>query len=165
MLGRRHLRVRVLQALYTFFQTDEPNLAAIEQEMFNGTKRFYDLYISLLSLFAELAHHENLYLQDVSPKFITQKKKIYRTFGELKFVQWLQQSEQFKLVVVANKISWQNETDLVAKSFFKIKKTSATIKPSLNQCFLKKSSASPKTIKRLSARRRIFCFAVLSATI
>jgi N utilization substance protein B len=144
MLGRRHLRVRVSQALYTWFQSDSPDQAALEQEMFSGTKRFYDLYISLLALFTELAHQENLYLQDISSKFITRKENFFRNLNQLHFVKWLSEDEKFKALALKNKISWQNENDLVAKIFFKIrnseiyKKYTQQENPELNeQDFLK----------------------------
>lgn len=128
MLGRRHLRIRVLQELYTWFQSEEASRAGLEQEMFNGTKRFYDLYISLLSLFLELVHQENLYLEDVKPKFLSKQKKFYRTLGQLKFIQWLRESKSFQQIATKNKISWQKENEMVEKSFFRIRNSDVYIR-------------------------------------
>lgn len=127
MLGRRHLRIRVLQALYTWFQSEGANRAVLEQEMFKGTTRFYDLYISLLSLFIELKHRENLYLEDVTPKFVSKKIKFYRTLGGLKFIQWLSSDKKFESLAAKHKISWQQESDLVEKCFYRIRNSALYI--------------------------------------
>ena len=36
MLNRRYLRIKVMQALYGFFQSDTKDLAKAERELFNG---------------------------------------------------------------------------------------------------------------------------------
>ncbi len=54
MLNRRHLRIKVLQALYAFFQSEGEDYGKVEREMLNSLERIYDLYIYLLLTFSEL---------------------------------------------------------------------------------------------------------------
>ncbi|MDH4473657.1 MAG: transcription antitermination factor NusB [Fluviicola sp.] len=54
MLNRRHLRIKVLQALYAYFQSDEDNLRKTETELMKSVERIYDLYLYLLLSFGEL---------------------------------------------------------------------------------------------------------------
>lgn len=54
MLNRRHLRIKVLQALYAYFQSDEESLKRTENELLTAVDRIYDLYIYLLLSFGEL---------------------------------------------------------------------------------------------------------------
>ena len=54
MLNRRHLRIKVLQALYAYFQADEDNYKRVETELINSIERIYDLYLYLLLSFEEL---------------------------------------------------------------------------------------------------------------
>lgn len=54
MLNRRHLRIKVLQALYAYFQSDEESLKKTETELMNAVERIYDLYLYLLLSFGEL---------------------------------------------------------------------------------------------------------------
>lgn len=54
MLNRRHLRIKVLQALYAYFQTENESLKRSEMELFKAVERIYDLYIYLLLSFEEL---------------------------------------------------------------------------------------------------------------
>jgi N utilization substance protein B len=54
MLNRRHLRIKVLQALYAYFQSNEENYRKTENELLQAVERMYDLYIYLLLTFSEL---------------------------------------------------------------------------------------------------------------
>lgn len=54
MLNRRHLRIKVLQSLYAFFQSKDEEFGKIEKETLNSLERIYDLYIYFLLSFSEL---------------------------------------------------------------------------------------------------------------
>ena len=89
MLARRHLRIRVLQTLYTYFQCEGYSRAKAEKELVEGTERLYDLYLTLLQLLIELAEQESLYRIDVASKFIVNKREFTRSFAQTEFVKWL----------------------------------------------------------------------------
>lgn len=54
MLNRRHLRIKVLQALYAFFQSEGDDFGKVQKELTTSVERIYDLYLSLLLSFSEL---------------------------------------------------------------------------------------------------------------
>lgn len=54
MLNRRHLRIKVLQALYAFFQSDEQSFPKAEKELMTTLEKIYDLYLYFLLSFGEL---------------------------------------------------------------------------------------------------------------
>lgn len=54
MLNRRHLRIKVLQALYAYYQSEEVNLVKTEKELLASVERIYDLYLYLLLTFGEI---------------------------------------------------------------------------------------------------------------
>jgi len=54
MLNRRHLRIKVLQALYSFFQSEGDNFNNAQKETLTGIERIYDLYVYLLLSFSEV---------------------------------------------------------------------------------------------------------------
>jgi N utilization substance protein B len=64
MLNRRHLRIKVLQALYAYFQSDEENYRRTENELLGSIEKIYDLYIFLLLTFPELKHISLLRMED-----------------------------------------------------------------------------------------------------
>lgn len=125
MLARRHLRIRVLQTLYAFYQHENSDVAVAEKELFNGTNRLYDLYLTLLQLFAEFAQQENLYKTDVASKFITSKKEYFRSLASHPFVKWITEDESLAKLLSQKKISWQADNEIVKKSFFKIRSSSS----------------------------------------
>lgn len=54
MLTRRHIRIKVLQALYGFSQTDDPNLALSLKELTKSLDRICELYLYELRIFIEI---------------------------------------------------------------------------------------------------------------
>ena len=47
MLNRRHLRIKVLQALYAFSQSKNENAVAGEKELLHSISKMYDMYVPL----------------------------------------------------------------------------------------------------------------------
>ena len=56
MLGRRHYRVKVLQALYAFFQGGEPRLEIAEKNLLKSIEMVYQLLSLQFSFLFELIH-------------------------------------------------------------------------------------------------------------
>ncbi|NVK05866.1 MAG: antitermination protein NusB, partial [Flavobacteriia bacterium] len=54
MLTRRHIRIKVLQALYGFHQLEEPDLKLALKEMDKSLDRIYELYLYELRIFTEM---------------------------------------------------------------------------------------------------------------
>jgi len=54
MLNRRHLRIKVLQVLYAFFQGHEEDAHKVEKELLLSIERMYDMYLYLLLALPEL---------------------------------------------------------------------------------------------------------------
>ena len=68
MLNRRHLRIKVLQTLYAYFQSNEDNYGHSEKELMQSVERIYDLYIYLLLTFAELKEIAENRIEDSKKK-------------------------------------------------------------------------------------------------
>ena len=47
MLSRRHLRIRVMQALYAFYQSEQKDIRRSELELLNGTEKIFELYLTI----------------------------------------------------------------------------------------------------------------------
>lgn len=54
MLNRRYLRIKVLQALYSFYRDDRMDLPLKEKELKNSVDKIYDLYLYLILILKEL---------------------------------------------------------------------------------------------------------------
>ena len=51
MLSRRFLRIKTMQALYSYFKNEKPDMAVFEKELFKSIDQVYDLYIIILNIF------------------------------------------------------------------------------------------------------------------
>lgn len=113
MLNRRHLRIKVLQALYAYFQGDEESLKKTEKELMQAIDRIYDLYLYLLLTFGEL--------KDIAEHRMEEnKKKILPTDEDLnpnaKFIEnaliaQLQQSYSLRAASEDRSVNWLGDAE------------------------------------------------------
>jgi N utilization substance protein B len=64
MLNRRHLRIKVLQQLYAYSQSEDPNYVVSEKELMASIDKMYDLYILYLQLLPEIVRQHLLKIED-----------------------------------------------------------------------------------------------------
>lgn len=108
MLNRRHLRIKVLQALYAYFQSDEENYRRTENEMMNAIDRIYDLYLYLLLSFSELKEIEERRLEELKTKIRPTEADLN---PNLKFVEnqvftMVESNKQLRRAAEDNKVNW-----------------------------------------------------------
>lgn len=125
MLSRRQLRIKVLQALYAFFQAEKSDLATAERELFRSIDKVYELYIFILLLLNELADADKNDADDLHRKFFpnADELKARTRLYELKFMQELDTNDAFLQAARKSKLSWQSKQDVVRKLFLEIKKS------------------------------------------
>lgn len=125
MLSRRQLRIKVLQSLYSFFQSGRGDLKTAENELFRSIDKVLELYYLLLLFITELAHDDLLDAEDLQRKYFPKDEEVHakRRLHDLKLVHALEQNETFKTRVKNYKCSWQNDQDLVRKIFLELKKS------------------------------------------
>lgn len=122
MLNRRHLRIKVMQALYAFYQSGNSNLAKGEKELFHSIDRIYDLYIYYLQLFDEIndfARHridENKKKRLPSPADLNPNTR----FIDNAIFNLVANNEALLMATKTRKISWADDGDLVKKIYREI---------------------------------------------
>ncbi len=123
MLNRRYLRIKVMQALYGFFQSDTKDLARGERELFNGINKIYDLYIYQLSLLVELQHIASVSIEEAKSKRLPTQNDLDPNlkFLENKFLIQLSENIHLKREMNNRRISWSNEFELIRKIYNNIK--------------------------------------------
>lgn len=125
MLSRRFIRIKVMQALYAFFHSEDREKTKYEKEMFSSFEKTYDLYLFLLLLLIEIREHgRNLIsirkgkhlptLEDINPN---------TKFVDNKIFSILAINRQLAAESKNRNLSWENEKDIVQKLLLKIKKT------------------------------------------
>ena len=123
MLNRRFLRIKVMQAMYSFFQHDKADLSFFEKELFKSLDKIYELYISIIALVNDLHDLSMIMVDENKNKHLPNKNDLN---PNLKFVNntllvSISNNKELKLQIEKRKISWQNETDVIRKIFNEIK--------------------------------------------
>ncbi|HYG49630.1 MAG TPA: antitermination protein NusB, partial [Flavobacteriales bacterium] len=84
MLTRRHLRIKVLQNLYAWYQGEGDSLMKGERSLFHSVEKLYELYLLFLALPLELKHQAELRMEENRNKYLPTKNDLN---PNLKFVQ------------------------------------------------------------------------------
>lgn len=81
MLNRRHLRIKILQAVYAYNQAHSTDKFTAERELYKNIEQVHDLYLYYLLIFENLTAIENNRLEDlknkrfVSPEILNPNRK------------------------------------------------------------------------------------------
>ena len=70
MLNRRHIRIKVMQALYALSQAEQPDLQKEEKFLNVSTAQMYDLYLVLVDLLTEIHAHAKDILERSQQKIL-----------------------------------------------------------------------------------------------
>lgn len=125
MLSRRHLRVKVLQALYAYFQSEKNDLLAGEKELNLSIEKVYDLYISQLLIFPELTHAASFQIEERKNKKLPTSEDLnpnYKFVNNL-LIKKIEEDKTLASKVNQRKINWTGEKELIRKLFAKIQKS------------------------------------------
>src|SRR6187551_2753758 len=125
MLSRRQLRIKVLQALYSFFQSGTADLKSAENELFRSIDKIMELYYLLMLFITELAHDDLLDSEDLQHKYFPKDEEVHakRRLHMVTFIAEIEKSETFKIRIREYKCSWQNDQDVIRKIFLEVKKS------------------------------------------
>lgn len=122
MFNRRQLRIKVLQALYAYFQSKSTDLAIAEKELLRSIDKVYELYLMMLLLVHDVFDADRVDAEDAHLRHIKITASKHRLFNS-KLQMALQSNSSFKDYVKKLKLSWGNESELVRKFFLDIKKS------------------------------------------
>lgn len=117
MLSRRFLRIKVFQALYSYFQSEDKNVKKLESETFLSLDRMYDLYIFFLMIGQELTHLSELKMEGAKKKRLPTEEDLSPNtkFIDNKVLSLLVENEHLKGLIKDRKLSWSNDQELMLK--------------------------------------------------
>lgn len=123
MLNRRHLRVKVLQSLYAFYQSNNDDLAAGEKELLFGIEKIRDLFLYQLSLLADLLSEEERIIGENLTKQLPTHDDLHpkRRFLENKCLLMIASNDLLNKAAREKGIGWQNEKELLRKLMLTIR--------------------------------------------
>jgi transcription antitermination protein NusB len=123
MLSRRHLRVKVLQALYAFFQSDGDDIAAGEKQLIMSTDKLYELYIYQLSFLVRFVFYAGNRMEEAKRKYYPTEDDLHpntRLIENL-FIKQLEINRDYQRWNNRLKINWSDEENLFHKLLIELK--------------------------------------------
>lgn len=119
MLSRRHLRVKVMQAIYAFLQGDNNDLAKGEKELMKGINKIYDLYIYILLLLPELIDFGKERIDERKQKRIPNPEDLNPNtrFVDNPLLTKLSNNNALRREAEVRKLSWADEPELIKKIY------------------------------------------------
>lgn len=121
MLNRRYLRIKVMQALYSFYFDNAKDMALKERELLKSIENIYNLYIYLILLIKEIRRYAGKIIEDGKKKRVPLQGDLN---PNLKFVSNLifkkiEDSKGLAAEQKKRKIDWDNEEKHLVKELFK----------------------------------------------
>lgn len=119
MLNRRHLRVKVLQSLYAFFQSGNSSLNAGEKELLFSIDKIYDLYLYQLTLLVDIGRQAGKTVEDNKNKKVPSHEDLNPNtrFLENKCLLGIANSMELEEKLKERKISWAKAPEISKKIF------------------------------------------------
>jgi N utilization substance protein B len=123
MLGRRHYRVKVLQALYAYFQGGEPRIEVAEKNLLKSIEMVYQLLCLEFSFLFELIRFYEFRMEEAKNKFYPTEEERNPNVKLLRnrLLKIISENEPLRKDIERFRFSWTEEQELVRKTYFRLK--------------------------------------------
>jgi N utilization substance protein B len=122
MLNRRHIRIKVLQALYAAIQSDETNVHLGQKKLIDKFDKIYDLAIYQISFFQEIKEFAENRIEEAKKKnFPTEEELNPNTrFINNRLLNQISDNRDYQSRYEDLAINWSTEPDMIRNVFFKL---------------------------------------------
>jgi len=119
MINRRLIRVKILQALYSYYQSGDTSLEKVEKELLFSIQKTYDLYHYLFLLLIDINRFAKSKIDFNKSKFVPTEEDLnpVTKFVDNKIIVQLKENERLKNYLNERKMSWTNHLDLIKVLF------------------------------------------------
>ncbi len=124
MLTRRHIRVKVLQSIYAYNQSEYKNIEEQEKFLLYNMEQMQELYLLMLQLFIALRDQAEKYLLKSQKKHLATdlEKNPSRLFVENKVIELISSNEAFSNTIKNKKLNyWESDDEYVSILFNSLK--------------------------------------------
>ena len=128
MLTRRHIRVKVMQSLYSFHQSKNKNFQAEEKFLLKSMQELYDLFLLYLKLIIEIKAYSEKYLEKSQRKHLATSEEIdpNMKFVNNRVIEILENNTELNKLLESRKITqWHRDGEYVAILWEEIMKSEA----------------------------------------
>jgi len=125
MLNRRHLRVKVLQTIYAYHQSEDKNVNNFEKSLLKSVDQVYEMYIWVLALLSEVADYTLTDAEGRANKHLPTENDLNANtrLANNTFIELLRQNEQYIALAKKYKVDVVFDGELI-RSIFQILKPS-----------------------------------------
>ncbi|MEO6979304.1 MAG: transcription antitermination factor NusB [Mucilaginibacter sp.] len=125
MLNRRHLRVKVLQSLYAYHQSNSGDIKQHEKNLLQTIDKVYEMYIWMLSLISEVTSYAENDAEERATKHLPTADDLNANLKLLsnRFILSLHQNKDYLAGLKKYKVAWNFEPELVKTLFIILKKS------------------------------------------
>ncbi len=119
MLSRRFLRIKVLQAIYAFFQSNNDRIDVGERQLLSNLNKIFDLYIYQISLLLAIVNFAKQRMEEGKKKYFPTENDINpnRKFVDNRFVAQIEENREFLRKEDSLKINWKGEEELIRRIY------------------------------------------------
>jgi transcription antitermination protein NusB len=125
MLSRRHIRVKVMQALYMYYSEgeDKRTTAQLTKALDKNITQLYDLYLYLLQFLAALGHFVERYEEEVRARYVASEDELHsaKRLHQNNVLRRLMESPQLQKTAKKHLIEWQGDEDILRRVFLDLK--------------------------------------------
>lgn len=128
MLTRRHIRVKVMQSLYAFHQSENKNFSTEEKFLQKSMLEMYDLFLLMLKLITEIKTYSENYLEKSQKKFLPTQEEIdpNKKFVENRVIKIIENNQYLQDAWEERGIThWKRDGEYVAILWEEIRKSEA----------------------------------------
>ncbi|HDO27163.1 MAG TPA: transcription antitermination factor NusB [Bacteroidetes bacterium] len=124
MLYRRHLRIKVLQALYAWYTSGSDDLNKAEKQLLDSIDLLYKLFVYQISFLVEVKRFAEKRMLENKEKFYPTEEDLNPNlkFVENRVVALVEENSDFLRKEELFKINWADETDLIRLFYKKLRK-------------------------------------------
>ncbi|PKA82080.1 NusB antitermination factor [Ulvibacter sp. MAR_2010_11] len=121
MLTRRHIRVKVLQSIYAYNQSEYQDLDKQEKFLWYSIDQMHDLYLLMLQLLVAMRDHAEDYLEKSQQKHLATalEKNPSRAFVDNQLIDLIAKDSGLSQVIKNKKLNYWKEDDEYVRILFK----------------------------------------------
>ncbi len=119
MLNRRHLRIKILQALYAFEQSDDRSTGLAEKELFHSINKMYEMYLFLMLVMVEIKSVAEQKIEEGKNKRLPSEEDLNPNLKLVnnKFLKQIQDNRSLLSQAEKAKVNWVGEQELIRRLY------------------------------------------------
>lgn len=121
MLNRRQIRIKILQSLYAFFQSENTNPVSGNKELMLSISKMYEMYIYYLTIFEELVNQAEIKFDEINNRKFSSSHEsfIHKNVINNSFIFQLKKNKSLLDLSKKNAVNWIGDVkqDIIKKLY------------------------------------------------